>query len=249
MQGLEKARQRKQLGLTVVEGAKEIEMALEGGMQFESYYYVPGIADLSLLDKLFSRYPQCPHYTLSEDVFAKLSYRESTGGVIAVVKTKPFTINALKPGPVPLVLVIEGVEKPGNLGAMLRTADACAIDAVIVCDLPGDVFNPNVIRASLGTVFTVPIAVCSSDEAMRWLKENNIKTYCSNLHQANDYFKESYKEPSAIVVGTEATGITDKWIQFADKNVKIPMLGKIDSMNVSVAAAIMLYEAKRQRFK
>jgi len=247
LQSLEKAKQRRLNGLTVVEGVKEIEMAVAGGMEFESFYYVPELANRNLLDLVLGHYPDCACFTLSEDVFAKLSYRESTGGVIAVIKTKTLNLNQLKLSDSPLILVIEGVEKPGNLGAMLRTADACAIDAVIACDLPGDLYNPNIIRASLGTVFTVPLAVCSSEEAMSWLKTKQVKTYCSNLHEAEDYFQVTYTGPSAIVVGTEATGVTEKWIKFADKNVKIPMLGQIDSMNVSVAAAIMLYEARRQR--
>jgi TrmH family RNA methyltransferase len=147
----------------------------------------------------------------------------------------------------PLVLIIEGVEKPGNLGAILRTADAAKIDAVICCEMATDLYNPNVIRASLGTVFTVPIAISNNKETMQWLKDNNITTFCTNLHKANEYHVQDYKKPCAIVVGTESTGVSDEWINFSETNIKIPMLGHIDSMNVSVAAAIIIFEAKRQR--
>lgn len=247
MLSLEKPKQRKTLGLSVVEGLKELEMAMEAGVELDSYFFVPEMADQATVRSIQKHYPDCPGFTLSADLFAKVSYRESTGGIVAVVKTKLLHPGDLKLAANPLILVVEGVEKPGNLGAMLRTADACAIDAVIACNLPGDVFNPNVIRASLGTVFTVPLAVCGNREAMDWLSKENIRTYCSNLHQASDYFNEDFTGPSAIVVGTEATGVSQEWMDFADKNVKVPMLGKIDSMNVSVAAAIMLYEARRQR--
>lgn len=244
---LDKPRNRRTMGLTLVEGAKELEMAVAGNMAFDSIYFVPELADKDLLDTLVSHAPQMGIFTLSQDVFNKLTYRESSCGVIALVKIRTHELSELKLKDNPLLLVIDGVEKPGNLGAMLRTADASAIDAVICCDLPGDLYNPNIIRASLGTLFTVPLATCNGDEARAWLKSNKIKTFCSNLHEASDYFAEDYTGPTAIVVGTEATGVGEQWIKFADRNVKVPMLGKIDSMNVSVAAAIMLYEARRQR--
>lgn len=235
--------------MTMVEGVKEIEMALEGKTKFDSIYYVPEIADEELLQRLLNEMPQLGLFTLNQDVFAKLSYREGTGGVIALIRTKTHELSKLKLRSNPLVLVIDGVEKPGNLGAMLRTADAAAIDAVVCCDLPGDLYNPNIIRASLGTVFTVPIAVSTGEEARAWLKQQGLRTFCSNLNESSDYFAEDYTGPCALVVGTEAVGVSPEWIQFADRNVKVPMLGKIDSMNVSVAASIMLYEARRQRLR
>ncbi|MCC6817983.1 MAG: RNA methyltransferase [Bacteroidia bacterium] len=244
---LDKPKVRKSLGVSLVEGVKELEMASSAGVEFDSIYYVPEIANEIFLKELTANFPDLMAYSLSRDVFSKLSYRESTGGVLALVKTKLLKPKDLNLNTSPLILVIDGVEKPGNLGAMLRTADASAIDAVICCDLPGDLYNPNIIRASLGTIFTVPIAVCTGEEARTWLKSKHVQVFCSNLHQASDYFNEDYTGPSALVVGTEATGASQEWIEFADKNVKVPMLGKIDSMNVSVAAAIMIYEARRQR--
>lgn len=244
---LEKSRVRRTEQLTSVEGLKEIEMALEGGMAFRALFFKPGSDHSTLFKRINSKFPDLELYEITDDLYAKTAYRESSGGMIALVQTRENKLSGLRLPENPLILLISGVEKPGNLGAMLRTADAAAADAVICCDLPGDLYNPNTIRASLGTVFTVPLALAGSAEVMQWLRQNHITTYCSNLHRADNYFGYHYTGPSAIVMGTESTGISKEWMDFADHNVKIPMLGKIDSMNVSVAAAIMLYEARRQR--
>jgi RNA methyltransferase, TrmH family len=150
-------------------------------------------------------------------------------------------------GKQPLVLVIEGVEKPGNLGAMLRTCDAAGVSAVIICDARCDVFNPNVIRSSVGTVFANQIAVCSSAEAIAFLKQAGIKTFAAELSATEPYFEKDFTGSSAIVVGTESSGLSNEWLKAADEHVIIPMLGQIDSMNVSVSAGVLLYEAVRQR--
>jgi len=244
---LEKSKTRKQLSLTAVEGVKEIEMALESKVQFHSLFYVRDLCGFDLINKIARANSNLDVFEISSDLFSKTAYRESTGGLVAIIHTAENKISSFKPNKNSLVLVIDGVEKPGNLGAILRTADAAAIDAVICSDLPGDLYNPNTIRASLGTVFIVPVYVGKGEEVRAWLKSNQFKTYCTNLHLSHDYDVEDYTGACAIVVGTEATGVTEEWINFADKNVKIPMLGKIDSMNVSVASAIMLFEAKRQR--
>lgn len=244
---MEKSKTRKQLGLTAIEGEKEIEMAMAANVPFDSIFFLQEIANPEILKLIEKKYPQVEFISLSKDLFSKISYRETTGGLMAIAKPKLNTLGDLKLPKNPLVLIIEAVEKPGNLGAILRTADAANIDAVICCNLPSDIYNPNVIRSSLGTVFTVPLSIANNTETMQWLKKNKFTTYCSNLHKATDYFAQNYTKASAIVVGTEATGVSNEWIAFADANVKIPMLGKIDSMNVSVAAAIMVYEAIRQR--
>lgn len=231
----------------MVEGRKEVEMALAAGNEFHSVYFINELADGDLLQQVGKKYPKIDITELSAELFSKISYRETTGGLIAVVKTKELRLTDLKLPDNPLILVLEAVEKPGNLGAILRTADAAAVDAVICCHIPSDIYNPNAIRSSLGTVFTVPLVVASNSETMSWLRSNKISTYCTNLHKAKDYHLQDYTGASAIVVGTEATGVSSEWAEFADQNVKIPMLGKIDSMNVSVATAIMVYEAKRQR--
>lgn len=247
LQSLRNAKVRKADQCTAVEGEKEIEIALTAGVNFLSVFFVKSLHNPQLLQKIHKAFSKVELIELDENLFSKVSYRESTGGMIAIVESKIQTPYDLNLPENPLVLVVEGVEKPGNLGAILRTADAVKADAVIACQLPSDLYNPNVIRASLGTIFSVPVAIADNAVAMKWLKENKIKTFCSNLHQAVDYFSQNYTGPTAIVVGTEADGVTQAWIDFADANVKIPMLGIIDSMNVSVAAAIMLYEARRQR--
>lgn len=220
---------------------------MEAGVPFESVFFQREIADQKFLERISKKMPDTAFYTLSRELFSKLSYRETTGGLIAVVKTEPKTLDSIKLPANPLVLIIEGVEKPGNLGAILRTADASAVDAVICCNLPSDIYNPNIVRASLGTVFTVPLAIADNASAMAWLKKNKITTWCTNLHKAEDYHTKDYTRPTAIVMGTEATGVTEAWVEFANGSIKIPMLGKIDSMNVSVATAIAVYEARRQR--
>jgi TrmH family RNA methyltransferase len=146
-----------------------------------------------------------------------------------------------------LVLILEGVEKPGNLGAVLRTADAAAVDAVIICDPQTDFYNPNVIRSSVGCIFTNQLAAASSEETIEWLRKNNIAIFCTYLKASKSYHLTDFTQPSAIVMGTEATGLSDVWVKNSTANIIIPMLGKIDSMNVSNAAAVVVYEAMRQR--
>ncbi len=167
--------------------------------------------------------------------------------MIAEVKVKERTLDGLEMREKPLVVVLEGVEKPGNLGAVLRSADAAGADAVIVCDPLTDLWNPNLIRASIGAVFTVPTVCCSSAEAIAWLKARGIRILTAQLQDSSVYYDADMTGPTAIVMGTEATGLTDPWRQAADAHVLIPMLGRLDSLNVSVSAAILLYEAVRQR--
>ena len=157
------------------------------------------------------------------------------------------SLDALKLKENPLVVVLEAVEKPGNLGAVLRSADASGVDAVIVCDPLTDMYNPNLIRSSIGAIFTVPTATASSEDTIKWLKANKIKIYTAQLQDSEWYYDIDMKGSTAIVMGTEATGLTDAWRKAADAHIKIPMLGKLDSLNVSVSAAILMFEAVRQR--
>ena len=186
-------------------------------------------------------------YHISKEVYDSLAYRETTEGVIATARPLEHSLAKINPGKNPLILVIEGVEKPGNLGAMLRSCDAAHVDAVLICDGKTDIYNPNVIRSSLGTVFTQQIIVCETGEAIAFFKKNNIRVFAAELTATNFYFSENLKQPSAVVVGTEATGLSAEWITAADTRIKIPMLGQIDSLNVSVSAAVLLFEAVRQR--
>lgn len=185
---------------------------------------------------------------VSKEVYAKVAYREGTEGVIAEVRWKERSLADLLPkGHAPLIMVLESVEKPGNLGAVLRSADAAGADGVILCNPLTDLFNPNLIRASIGAVFTVPVVACTSDEAIAWLKENDIRILTAQLQDSAPYYDVDMTCGTALVMGTEATGLTDAWRQAADAHILIPMLGRLDSLNVSVSAAILLYEAVRQR--
>ena len=176
-----------------------------------------------------------------------MAYRGSTEGVLAVVKTRKLQLEDLKLPDNPLIVVLESVEKPGNLGAVLRSADAASADAVIVCDPLTDVFNPNLIRSSIGAIFSVPCVACTSADCIRFLKERQIQILTAQLQDSHLYYDTDMRCATAIVMGTESTGLTEQWRQVADAHIRIPMLGQLDSLNVSVSAAILLFEAVRQR--
>lgn len=240
---LEKARERKKQQLFIVEGQKEIALALEAGYEAEQLLFCPEITPANMLPS-FGTSPSVP---LARAVFEKIAYRESTGGVIAVMRQKKHALSDIRLPDNPLVVVIEAVEKPGNLGAILRTSDAAGVDAVIVCDPLTDFYNPNVIRSSVGCVFTNQLASATSEETIRWLQHHGLAIICTYLEASTPYHLTDYKKPCAIVLGTEATGLSDRWVKNATINIIIPMQGKIDSMNVSTAAAVVVYEARRQR--
>jgi RNA methyltransferase, TrmH family len=244
---LQKHSERQQQNLFTLEGIKEIEKAVDTGYQFDSVFFFPKLIDKMELSSLF--YNKLPKqvYEVNADVYEKIAYRENSGGIVALAKPKQHTIDLLKLSENPLLLVIESVEKPGNLGAIYRTADAAGIDAIIICDPKTDLYNPNAIRASLGCVFTVPTALTTSLEAIQWLKKQNIQIFCTYLKASVPYHTIDYTKPSAIVMGTEATGISKIWVDAADANIIIPMRGAADSMNVSTSTAVMVFEACRQR--
>jgi TrmH family RNA methyltransferase len=184
---------------------------------------------------------------ISKEVYQKLAYRDTTEGILAIAKTKSLLLSDLKLSENPLILVAESLEKPGNIGAILRTADAANLDAVIIANPKSDLYNPNVVRSSVGCLFTNNIATGKTSEIIAFLKEKNIRFYCATLQNSTSYHTQNYTLPTALVVGTEATGLSQEWRDAATKNIIIPMQGQIDSMNVSVAAAILIFEAKRQR--
>lgn len=241
----DKAKARKQSGTFIIEGQREIELALKGGYEIETLLFCPELSGKA--EKLKIEMAEKLKIEISKEVYQKIAYRDTTEGIIAIAKSKPLQLSDLKVGKNPLILVAEGLEKPGNLGALLRTADAANIDAVIIANPKSDMYNPNIVRSSVGCLFTRQIAVATSEEAIAFLKENNINIYCATLQDSATYHTQNYNEPCALVVGTEATGITEIWRQNSTKNINIPMQGVIDSMNVSVAAAILVFEAKRQR--
>lgn len=241
----EKAKARKQSGLFIIEGRREIQLAIKGGYQIEQLLFLPEMIakeELLLISKNAVELIE-----ISKEVYQKIAYRDTTEGVIAVAHTKSFLLSDLQLSENPLILVVESIEKPGNLGAMLRTADAAHIDAVLVADPKTDLYNPNMVRSSVGCLFTNQIAVGTTDEIIDFLEANSISFYSATLQNSTSYHTQDYTLPTALVVGTEATGLTQKWRDRATQNIIIPMQGEIDSMNVSVAAAILLFEAKRQR--
>lgn len=240
----EKSRERKKQQLFVVEGKREIELACKGQFDIDSLLFIQQKIEYDYLKQFNAR----EVIEITQEVYQKIAYRESTEGIIATAKSKYIDLNSLIfKNKKPLILVIEGIEKPGNIGAMIRSADAANIDAIILADPKTDQYNPNVIRSSVGGVFTKNIVISSSDEIIKFFKKNNIRMYAATLQNSNKYTDEDYTEASAIIVGTEANGLTQIWRDHSTKNINIPMQGEIDSMNVSVAAAIILFEAKRQR--
>ncbi|TCP24773.1 TrmH family RNA methyltransferase [Tenacibaculum skagerrakense] len=243
----EKSRERKKKQLFLVEGKREISLVIDSSYKIKTVLFINDntIDNEEILNQLPK---DIERIEISKEVYEKLAYRETTEGIIAVVQSIDFSLSNLKFNtPTPLIMVMEGIEKPGNIGAMLRTADAANVDAVLIANPKTDLFNPNIIRSSVGCVFTNQIAVDSSENIIHFLLQNNINIYSATLQNSNAYHKEDYTKASAIVVGTEATGLTEIWREKATQNINIPMQGKIDSMNVSVACAIAVFEAKRQR--
>lgn len=242
----DKSRERKKQGLFLIEGKREISLASDANYKFDSILFYEDLLSEEEISKLFNL--DVNLIKVSKEIYQKLAYRDSTEGIIAVTKVKDFSLKNIRfRNKNPLILVAESIEKPGNIGALLRTADAANVDAVFIANPKSDMYNPNIIRSSVGCLFTNQIATGSSEEMIQFMQENNINIYAATLQNSNEYHKENYTKASAIVVGTEATGLTEIWRKNATQNINIPMQGKIDSMNVSVAAAIIIFEAKKQR--
>lgn len=242
----EKSRERKKQNRFIIEGIREISLAINTNFEFETVLFYPELISEQEVFNLFNK--NINRIKISKEVYQKIAYRNSTEGIIAITKTKDYSLKKIileKENP--LILVAEGIEKPGNIGALLRTADAANIDAVFIANPKSDLFNSNIIRSSVGCVFTNQIALGTSEEIIEYLEKNNINIFSATLQNSNEYHKEDYKSGSAIVVGTEDIGLSKIWRKKAKQNINIPMQGKIDSMNVSVAAAIIIFEAKRQR--
>ena len=306
----EKSRERREKGLFVVEGRRELEHCLAAGFTVDTVFYCPAIYGSVLtgqdghelrgaesltpsgecspkstpaltsdtaVDKaavgaaLQVAFPEgtkssaacnavrtaAPHAShtasgvriieVTPELYGKIAYRGGTEGIVAEVRVRDLMLEDLQLGPDPLIVVLESVEKPGNLGAVLRSADAAGADAVIVCDPLTDLYNPNLIRSSLGGIFTVPCVAVDSPSAIAWLKGHGIRILTAQLQDSVWYYDSDMKRGTAIVIGTESTGLTDIWREAADEHIRIPMLGRLDSLNASVSAAILLFEAVRQR--
>ena len=237
----QKSALRRKEGLFVVEGRRELMHCLEAGYEIAECFVLDKLADLADLANL------AKISLVSPQVYEKMAYRGSTEGVIAVVRERQRSLEDLQLSASPLIIVLERVEKPGNLGAVLRSADAAKADAVIVCDPLTDLYNPNLIRSSIGAIFSVPCVACASEDCIAFLKARGIQILTAQLQDSSLYYDTDMRRGTAIVMGTESTGLTDQWRQAADAHIRIPMLGQLDSLNVSVSAAILLFEAVRQR--
>lgn len=242
----EDKKQRQRDGLILVEGFDELTLALACGFIPSTLLTAPKLASQTLTFPHAER-QHVESLIVSRAVFEKISYRDNPDGLLGIFPMPTRTLADLTLSDAPLVIVAESVEKPGNLGAILRTADAAHVDAVLVCDPRVDVWNPNVIRASRGAVFAVPVVEVKSPEALSWLRSRKMRVLAATPSAEALYTSVEMKGPLAIAVGTEDEGLTDFWMQHADLRVKIPMAGKVNSLNVSIATALMTYEAVRQR--
>ena len=243
----QKSAERRKTGLFVVEGLRELQHCMDAGMEIDTVFYCPEILQEAPADVLASLKVTRGVFEVTAEVYGKMAYRGGTEGVMAEVRARKRDLEDLKLKENPLIVVLESVEKPGNLGAILRSADAAGADAVVVCDPLTDLYNPNLIRSSIGAIFTVPCVACTTEECIAFLKEQNIRILTAQLQDSHFYYDTDMREGVAIVMGTESTGLTDTWRKAADAHIRIPMLGKLDSLNVSVSTAILLYEAVRQR--
>ena len=242
-----KSKERKEQNLFVIEGAREIHLALAGSYSLDTVFICPELFSKTGYPEIKPEIPSSILFEVSQEVFQKIAYRECSDGILALARPQSHTLNDLNLPDNPFIIVLEAVEKPGNLGAILRTADAAKVDAVIVCDPLTDVYNPNVIRSSVGCVFTVPLAVSTQSDTFSFLKDNGIRIFAAELQASQWYHDMNFTQACALVMGTEADGLTGFWIDHADARIKIPMRGKIDSLNVSVSTAVLTFEAMRQR--
>lgn len=241
----EKSRERKKTNTFIIEGEREIELAIKGNYRIKTILFLADVFDQSKL----STFPEAINFIeISKEVYQKIAHRDTTEGLIAIAQNNIKALDDITfTNKHPLVLIAEAPEKPGNIGAILRTADAANVDAVIIANPKTDLYNPNIIRSSVGCVFTNQVATGTTDAIISFLNKNNINIYSAILQEAVDYHQQDFKQSTAIVVGTEADGLSDAWRKASKQNIKIPMQGAIDSMNVSVAAGILIFEAKRQR--
>ncbi len=261
---LRNRRHREKQGRILIDGSRELLRAIDAGVKLLETFVCRPLRENEDSQRLLAALPQSGGEVLevSEAVFEKLAFGRRAEGVLGVAETPRTTLASIKPRPpvalrqggsstatpaVPLVAVLEGVEKPGNVGAVLRSADAAGVSALITADPRTDLYNPNAIRASLGTIFTMPVCEASSDDALAWLRKNGFRIFAARVNSAVDYTEVDYRGPTAIVLGSEAEGLSSLWTGEDIQAVRLPMLGAADSLNVSATAAVLFYEALRQR--
>lgn len=249
---------REKEGVFLLEGLREIERAAASGIRIREFYFCPeqmrSGAAREIAQKMRQRLPEENCFELSPGAFEKISYRDRPEGVLAVAEMRRHTLDALPPpksGEAPLYLVAESIEKPGNLGALLRTADSAGCTALICCGSGTDIYNPNAVRASQGTLFSMPLAVAPAEEVYAWLRERQVAIFATTPDAKKLYWDCDFRGASAILLGTEATGLSDFWLKDSEQKsvtpVAIPQKGMADSLNVSMAAGICLFEIVRQR--
>jgi TrmH family RNA methyltransferase len=242
-------RPRDEAGVFLVEGYREIRRALEKAVALQELYFSPawflGENEPALIAQAQAAGAQL--FELSKDAFAKVAYRERPDGLLAVAPQWQRTLDQLILPAAPFVLVVEAIEKPGNLGTILRSADAAGCDAVVVCDPVTDIFNPNVVRASTGVLFSVPLVVAQSSDVLAWLRARGIRTIATTPSAEKLYTDTDLRGPLAVVMGSEQYGLSEFWLRNSDQPVRIPMAGQADSLNVAMATIITLFEAVRQR--
>ena len=236
-----KPRLRKESKSFVVEGKRELEMAYSNGYLIKKIYCNRNIIDPKTVKSQYDT----EIIEVNNDIYSKISFRNSTEGMVAIVfqKDKNFKLDESK---INLALVLDGIEKPGNIGAILRSCDSADVDLIILNNEKCDLYNPNLIRSSLGSIFSQKIMSMKSDDTLDFLKDNKFKIYATSLSSKNSIDKIKFSNSSAIVLGSENSGISKFWLDKSDELIKIPMLGLVDSLNVSVSAAITLYEVNRQ---
>jgi len=242
------SRDRREQNLFVIEGYREISRAISSGIEIKEIYICPEVDRQGKGEYLIRQHPEMLVFDVGIHAFERIAYREGSDGLIALAIPRNLTLNELKLNPDPLILILESVEKPGNLGAIMRTADAAQLDAVIVCDPLTDIYNPNAIRSGVGCIFTRQVVSCTTSDALTWLRKHKIRIFAAALtDSASIYHKIDFRGPSAIVMGTEATGLSSEWLNKSDAQIIIPMQGIADSLNVSTSAAVLVFEAVRQR--
>ena len=247
LKSLQRSRNRRSEKLFVIEGLLEIERAVAAGYDMRTVFYCPDLISESEVYELIKTNKPGQFEAISHDLFNQLAYRGGSGGLMVTASTLEHPLSAIKTSDNDLILVLESVEKPGNLGAILRTADAAGVSALILCDQHSDIYNPNVIRSSIGCLFSVPIALSTSEEVIQWLQKEHVSIFCSALSASKPHHDIDFTQKCAIVMGTESTGLSNKWLEASDQNIIIPMFGVADSLNVSTSTAILTFEAIRQR--
>lgn len=246
---LRQRRQRERERAFLVEGYRELTRAVEGEFPLDELYVCPefylGVNEPDLVERIAAAGAEC--FEVPRVVFEKIAYRDRPEGLLAVAPMADWTLDRIDTTAAPLLIVATSIEKPGNLGTILRCADAAGADGVIVCDRVTDIFNPNVVRASIGNIFTVPIAEVSTEELLPWLRKHNVRSVATSPDASNRYYDADLTGAVALVLGSEQYGLDEHWLASADEAVQIPMAGRADSLNVAMATAVVLFEAARQR--